>query len=203
MVCSNLLIWQYKRFGFLIILLNSSVYFLPWAVVWTWIYCFTFGLALKFFWLLHEFLCEITAVEMNVLDEVITKTAKRIVPTQNKLKNLSSSTKCHIYLNGKVSYCISNINSCEPSQLEENQAFCWLCRGDFGRLGHGNSSDVFTPQPIKALQGLRIKQIACGDSHCLAVTVEGEVLRFVIFSYLFMLMPCLSLIQWLLKVTKI
>ncbi|KAI4336459.1 hypothetical protein L6164_014983 [Bauhinia variegata] len=47
--------------------------------------------------------------------------------------------------------------------------------GDFGRLGHGNSSDLFIPQPIKALQGLRIKQIACGDSHCLAVTMEGEV----------------------------
>ncbi|KAG6657278.1 ultraviolet-B receptor UVR8-like [Carya illinoinensis] len=47
--------------------------------------------------------------------------------------------------------------------------------GDFGRLGHGNSSDLFTPQPIKALNGLRIKQIACGDSHCLAVTMEGEV----------------------------
>ncbi|KAI3841916.1 hypothetical protein MKW92_030203 [Papaver armeniacum] len=47
--------------------------------------------------------------------------------------------------------------------------------GDFGRLGHGNSSDLFTPQPIKALGGVRIKQIACGDSHCLAVTMHGEV----------------------------
>ncbi|KAH9717232.1 Ultraviolet-B receptor UVR8 [Citrus sinensis] len=47
--------------------------------------------------------------------------------------------------------------------------------GDFGRLGHGNSSDLFTPLPIKALHSLRVKQIACGDSHCLAVTVEGEV----------------------------
>uniref|UniRef100_A0A803PIG1 RCC1-like domain-containing protein n=1 Tax=Cannabis sativa TaxID=3483 RepID=A0A803PIG1_CANSA len=47
--------------------------------------------------------------------------------------------------------------------------------GDFGRLGHGNSSDLFTPQPIKALHGIRITQIACGDSHCLAVTMEGEV----------------------------
>lgn len=52
-------------------------------------------------------------------------------------------------------------------------------RGDFGRLGHGNSSDLLIPQPIVALQGLRIKQIACGDSHCLAVTMEGEVQRFV------------------------
>ncbi|KAF7840143.1 ultraviolet-B receptor UVR8 [Senna tora] len=48
-------------------------------------------------------------------------------------------------------------------------------QGDFGRLGHGDSSDLFTPLPIKALQGIRIKQIACGDSHCLAVTMEGEV----------------------------
>lgn len=56
----------------------------------------------------------------------------------------------------------------------ESQVFSWGW-GDFGRLGHGNSSDVFTPQPIKALQGLKIKQIACGDSHCLAVTIDGQV----------------------------
>ncbi|XP_057972443.1 ultraviolet-B receptor UVR8 isoform X2 [Malania oleifera] len=54
------------------------------------------------------------------------------------------------------------------------QVFSWGW-GDFGRLGHGNSSDLFTPQPVKALYGLRIKQIACGDSHCLAVTIEGDV----------------------------
>ncbi|KAA8531150.1 hypothetical protein F0562_005936 [Nyssa sinensis] len=54
------------------------------------------------------------------------------------------------------------------------QAYSWGW-GDFGRLGHGNSSDLFTPQPIRALHGLQIKQIACGDSHCLAVTITGEV----------------------------
>ncbi|KAJ4795236.1 Regulator of chromosome condensation (RCC1) family protein [Rhynchospora pubera] len=56
----------------------------------------------------------------------------------------------------------------------ESQVFSWGW-GDFGRLGHGNSSDVFTPQPVKALQGLKIKQIACGDSHCLAVSIDGQV----------------------------
>nr|XP_009404858.1 PREDICTED: ultraviolet-B receptor UVR8 [Musa acuminata subsp. malaccensis] len=56
----------------------------------------------------------------------------------------------------------------------DEQVYSWGW-GDFGRLGHGNSSDVFTPQPIKALQRLKIKQIACGDSHCLAVTMNGEV----------------------------
>uniref|UniRef100_J3LY24 RCC1-like domain-containing protein n=1 Tax=Oryza brachyantha TaxID=4533 RepID=J3LY24_ORYBR len=54
----------------------------------------------------------------------------------------------------------------------EQQVYSWGW-GDFGRLGHGNSSDVFTPQPVKALQGIKIKQIACGDSHCLAVTMAG------------------------------
>uniref|UniRef100_A0ACD5UPU0 Uncharacterized protein n=1 Tax=Avena sativa TaxID=4498 RepID=A0ACD5UPU0_AVESA len=57
---------------------------------------------------------------------------------------------------------------------EEQQVYSWGW-GDFGRLGHGNSSDVFTPQPVKALQGIQIKQLACGDSHCLAVTMAGEV----------------------------
>ncbi|KAL2936214.1 Ultraviolet-B receptor UVR8 [Bienertia sinuspersici] len=54
------------------------------------------------------------------------------------------------------------------------QVFSWGW-GDFGRLGHGNSSDLFIPQPIKAFDGIKIKQIACGDSHCLAVTMDGEV----------------------------
>ncbi|KAL3528160.1 hypothetical protein ACH5RR_012816 [Cinchona calisaya] len=54
------------------------------------------------------------------------------------------------------------------------QVYSWGW-GDFGRLGHGNSSDLFAPQPIKALHGLKIRQIACGDSHCLAVTMQGEV----------------------------
>ncbi|XP_004503906.1 ultraviolet-B receptor UVR8-like isoform X2 [Cicer arietinum] len=48
--------------------------------------------------------------------------------------------------------------------------------GDFGRLGHGDHSDLLIPHPIRALQGLRIKQLACGDSHCLAVTMESKVL---------------------------
>ncbi|CAM8947795.1 unnamed protein product [Rhodiola kirilowii] len=54
------------------------------------------------------------------------------------------------------------------------QVYSWGW-GDFGRLGHGNSSDLFIPQPIQALQGMHIKQIACGDSHCLALSMEGDV----------------------------
>jgi alpha-tubulin suppressor-like RCC1 family protein len=50
-----------------------------------------------------------------------------------------------------------------------------MFRGDFGRLGHGNSTDLFIPQPIRVLKGLEIRQIACGDSHCLAITGDGDV----------------------------
>jgi len=65
-----------------------------------------------------------------------------------------------------------------------------FCRGDFGRLGHGNSSDL--PQPIVALQGLRIKQIASGDSHFLAVTMEGKVQRFVFLNQNFSIFSVLT-----------
>ncbi|KAL2327189.1 hypothetical protein Fmac_020616 [Flemingia macrophylla] len=53
----------------------------------------------------------------------------------------------------------------------------WLSRGDFGRLRHGDHSDMLIPRPIKALQGLMLQQVACGDSHCLAVTMDIHVLR--------------------------
>lgn len=53
-----------------------------------------------------------------------------------------------------------------------------VTRGDFGRLGHGNSSDLFLPHSITVLQGLEIKQMSCGDSHCLAISSEGEVYRY-------------------------
>ncbi|XP_074304705.1 ultraviolet-B receptor UVR8-like [Silene latifolia] len=55
------------------------------------------------------------------------------------------------------------------------QVYSWGW-GDFGRLGHGNSSDVFIPQPIMTLNSVKIKQIACGDSHCLAINMNGEVM---------------------------
>lgn len=51
-------------------------------------------------------------------------------------------------------------------------------RGDFGRLGHGDCNDVFIPQPIRALSGRSIVKVACGDTHTLAVTAEGELFSF-------------------------
>lgn len=63
-------------------------------------------------------------------------------------------------------------------RIDDFVCFSGVLRGDFGRLGHGNSSDLFLPHPIQLLQGLEIKQIACGDSHCLAISIDGEAYRY-------------------------
>lgn len=54
---------------------------------------------------------------------------------------------------------------------------CW-CRGDFGRLGHGDCRDVFIPAPIPNLSGINIAAAACGDTHTLVATDAGEVFSF-------------------------
>lgn len=50
--------------------------------------------------------------------------------------------------------------------------------GDFGRLGHGNCSDVFVPQQISVFSGIGVKLVACGDTHTLLVTENGELFSF-------------------------
>lgn len=53
-----------------------------------------------------------------------------------------------------------------------------LCRGDFGRLGHGECNDVFIPRAIDALRGRAVVRVACGDTHTLAVTEAGDLYSF-------------------------
>lgn len=50
--------------------------------------------------------------------------------------------------------------------------------GDFGRLGHGDCSDVFVPQQIAFFNSMAIKQVACGDTHTLVCTEGGELFTF-------------------------
>lgn len=53
-----------------------------------------------------------------------------------------------------------------------------MCRGDFGRLGHDDCSDVFLPRRIEGLSGRGVSSIACGDTHTLAVMQSGALLAF-------------------------
>ena len=52
------------------------------------------------------------------------------------------------------------------------------CRGDFGRLGHGDIIDVFLPKPVRGLSGIGVTRLSCGDTHTLAMTREGRVFSF-------------------------
>ncbi|GFH12745.1 UV-resistance 8 protein, partial [Haematococcus lacustris] len=61
------------------------------------------------------------------------------------------------------------------SKAHEVWSWGW---GDFGRLGHGNTTDQFLPKPITFFSGMIIKEVTCGDTHTLVVTDMGELFTF-------------------------
>lgn len=56
-----------------------------------------------------------------------------------------------------------------------NRVFSWGW-GDFGRLAQGDKNDIFLPRPVQAFEGVPVRSIVCGDTHCLAVLEAGGVL---------------------------
>ncbi|KAJ8402341.1 hypothetical protein AAFF_G00368300 [Aldrovandia affinis] len=62
--------------------------------------------------------------------------------------------------------------------VQANGAVLAIGEGSYGRLGQGNSDDLYTPTVISALQGYVVTQLvtSCGsDGHTLALTETGEV----------------------------
>jgi len=59
----------------------------------------------------------------------------------------------------------------------DDEVYSWGW-GDFGRLGHGQPLDLFTPKSISSLKGLKVVSVACGDTHTLAVTQAGDIYSF-------------------------
>ena len=49
--------------------------------------------------------------------------------------------------------------------------------GGSGGMMAYSIADEHTLRPIAALQGARVCAIACGESHCAAISGEGEVYR--------------------------
>jgi len=47
----------------------------------------------------------------------------------------------------------------------------------FGALGHGNLDGCSTPTLVEGLWGLGVTQVACGETHSVALTVDGQVRR--------------------------
>jgi alpha-tubulin suppressor-like RCC1 family protein len=48
--------------------------------------------------------------------------------------------------------------------------------GDFGRLGHGGTRGEVYPTRVEALTKSKVKQVACGGAHTVAVTGASVVL---------------------------
>ncbi|KAM3873957.1 putative E3 ubiquitin-protein ligase HERC1 [Diretmus argenteus] len=62
--------------------------------------------------------------------------------------------------------------------VQANGTVLAVGEGQYGRLGQGNSDDLYTPTVISALQGYVVTQLvtSCGsDGHSLALTETGEV----------------------------
>ncbi|KAH8739390.1 uvb-resistance protein uvr8 [Cryptosporidium ryanae] len=57
------------------------------------------------------------------------------------------------------------------------KAYTWGL-GLQGRLGHGDTSDVFSPKLIETLAGLSIKEISCGGHHTGVLMGDGKVYMF-------------------------
>ncbi|PIN00741.1 putative protein, contains RCC1 domain [Handroanthus impetiginosus] len=56
----------------------------------------------------------------------------------------------------------------------QGEVFSWG-DGSGGKLGHGLEADFSTPKPIEGLSGLNIVSVGCGEYHCCAVTLAGEL----------------------------
>ena len=58
--------------------------------------------------------------------------------------------------------------------LEDGQLYAWGVN-DYGQLGIGNCDDQCEPVRVDCLIGKTVKQISCGDCHCLALTDSGDI----------------------------
>eukprot|EP00899_Mesostigma_viride_P006853 jgi/Mesvir1/16169/Mv08436-RA.1 len=76
---------------------------------------------------------------------------------------------------GDISAVVCGADHTVALSAEKKMVYAWGW-GDFGRLGHGSSRDVFVPMSMESLLGREISLIACGDSHCLAVEANGALL---------------------------
>jgi alpha-tubulin suppressor-like RCC1 family protein len=76
----------------------------------------------------------------------------------------------------KKETCISlSLGMSHSAAVTKNgQVYIWG-GGWFGRLGLGNSDNIYTPCKIESLDYMFIVQIACGGYHTMALTSEGEV----------------------------
>ncbi|GMH78228.1 hypothetical protein TrST_g897 [Triparma strigata] len=57
---------------------------------------------------------------------------------------------------------------------QEGRLFTWG-GGMYGKLGHGTEAGCSRPKVVEALDGVRVREVACGSRHTCAVVEGGEV----------------------------
>ncbi|RZB50643.1 PH, RCC1 and FYVE domains-containing protein 1 isoform D [Glycine soja] len=57
---------------------------------------------------------------------------------------------------------------------KQGEVFCWG-HGKWGRLGQKIDMDISSPKIVDSLNGLHVKNVACGEYHTCALTDSGEV----------------------------
>ena len=60
---------------------------------------------------------------------------------------------------------------------DDGFAFTWG-EGEFGRLGHGDEKNYFTPKPVEALLDFKVKEMHCGVYHTAACSMDGKIFTF-------------------------
>ena len=57
--------------------------------------------------------------------------------------------------------------------VSDNGIILTCGRGDIGALGHDTTDDLATPKLIKFFISKHITNVACGESHVVAMTTDG------------------------------
>jgi RCC1 and BTB domain-containing protein len=81
---------------------------------------------------------------------------------------------------GLVSRKVIFVSACSyhaACVTDDGFALTWG-EGEFGRLGHGDEKNYFTPKPVEALFDVKVKEMHCGVYHTAACTMDGKMYTF-------------------------
>ena len=76
----------------------------------------------------------------------------------------------------KVVFVASNGN--HTACITEDGDICTWGEGHYGRLGHGDESNLSNPKLVAGLEGKKAKEVACGGRHTMVCTEDGKVYSF-------------------------
>ena len=66
---------------------------------------------------------------------------------------------------------------CTAYVTRSGEVFNWG-NGDYGRLGHGDETNQYTPKRAEALVGVKVTMVSCRGHHTAVCTEDGHVYTF-------------------------